>query len=360
FAAREGAFPEESIDARDLAVADYNGDGHLDVVFSVRNGKPRYYQNDGDGVFTNVTDTLVDAEVIDAIGIASGDFDGDGDEDVFVPVFLGADVLLRNDDGHLKVAAGAVPADSAGDHCAAAGDVDGDGDPDLITGTWAADPSTTQRIERVLLNDGAGVFTELVGGFPELNERTAGCTLGDVDGDGNLDAVFINDEAQAIGVRLLRGQGDGTFVLADAKDLPDVGQTGRRPVLGDLEGDGDLDLFVVGPGADSVYLNTGEGRFLWASTVVGLATDQDYGSGVAAADVNRDGHLDLVIANEMAKNRLVFGMDGNLSRDASADLPEAVTDSRDVAVADFDGDGYPDLLFTNGATPSLLYFGQAR
>ncbi|WP_167855287.1 malectin domain-containing carbohydrate-binding protein [Hymenobacter wooponensis] len=221
-----------------IAFGDVEGDGDLDLLtqgFSNMDGqaifRARAYLNDGNGVFSGITDALSSA-----YGTAAGDLDGDGDVD-FVVAFNSARVYLNNGRGTFnptqEVAASIDP------RSLALGDVDADGDLDLLL----ANPGSRQVT--LLLNNGSGAFGSaqeiLVGLNPEK------VVLGDLDGDGDLDLLTLNSSSNSVSVRLNNGAG----VFSGSQEVV-VGLMPRGLVLGDMDNDGDLDLVTVNMGSNTV------------------------------------------------------------------------------------------------------------
>ncbi|RMG10077.1 MAG: tetratricopeptide repeat protein [Planctomycetota bacterium] len=175
--------------------------------------------------------------------------------------------------------------------------------------------------------------------------RARRVALGDVDDDGDLDIVTD-------GSRLLRNDGGGRFRLDEDSGLRPGSQGG---VLGDVDRDGDLDLFAFGGGraGDRLYLNQGGGRFRDVAGAGG-ARDALPSQAAALGDLNGDGALDLYVANyerpgpplgRGTRDRLYFGDGRGGFRDASTRLGSAAAlCARGASMADVDGDGDLDLF----------------
>ncbi|HHY50163.1 MAG TPA: hypothetical protein GYA10_10495, partial [Alphaproteobacteria bacterium] len=224
-------------DHEDVAIADFDGDGDLDLVFvGEDDGVYGYHLNDGCGVFTDVTWRLPRRGVSNAV--ADGDFDGDGDVDLMLGN-NGQDFLFFNDgEGHFVDATlGRLPPSADITQDVAAGDVDGDGDLDLLLGN--------EDGNALLSNDGSGRFarSELGRRAPE---ETRDADLADVDGDGDPDLYFANTALFTAGAdpqdRLLLNEGTGGFTDVTATHLVADRDPTMTAAFLDYDGDGDLDL----------------------------------------------------------------------------------------------------------------------
>ncbi|HSL94410.1 MAG TPA: VCBS repeat-containing protein [Thermoleophilia bacterium] len=263
-------------------------------------------------------------------GVAIGDLDGDGFNDLVVANRSTATVSVRLGvgDGSLgpeaQIAAGWEPTGIA------LADLDGDADLDVVTTDY------WRGAVCVLLGNGDGTFAPWV-------DYAAGASphrfdVGDVDRDGVLDIVVANQGAASIGVLL--GIGGGSF--ATATHYP----TGSWPSdvrLADLDGDQDLDAVTANfmGNSVSVLLGIGDGTF-------GAATDHAAGlgtHGIALVDLDADGDVDAVTANYEGSVSVLPG-DGAGGL-AAATTYEAGSGPNAVAAGDVNGDGAPDVVTAN-------------
>jgi len=168
------------------------------------------------------------------------------------------------------------------------GDLDGDGDLDAFVANGSNQPN------RVWLNNGSGTFAD--SGQTLGSENSTGVSLGDLDGDGDLDAFVANGGNQPNRVWL--NNGSGTF--ADSGQA--LGSSNSLGVsLGDLDGDGDLDAFVANYNQpNGVWLNNGSGTF--ADSGQAFGSSDSYG--VSLGDLDGDGDLDAFVANYNQPNRV--------------------------------------------------------
>jgi hypothetical protein len=253
-------------------------------------------------------------------GVAAGDIDGDGDDDLYFVNQLGPNALYRNDGGgrFADVTATAGPV-ALGDRicvCALFNDLDEDGDQDLFV-------TSTRGGNALLLNDGKGRFVEATerAGLTWVG-HTQNATAFDGDGDGDLDLLISNTAGWTTEVRhateqyyegvpglyelvdspkeynvYFRNRGDGTFEDAtEEAGLRGPGWAGDVAVF-DYDADGDSDLFVANMfGRSTLYENDGKGRF---SNVTRRALGRTpFGTvGARAFDFDGDGHLDLYLVD---------------------------------------------------------------
>jgi Tol biopolymer transport system component len=294
--------------------ADYDNDGDLDILLTnqfdqplrlFRNDGPATAEADGSAGFTlAAAGELGDDRLGSANGACWGDYDNDGDLDVFVVHREGLnDELYRNQgDGTFRRVTEGVAVNNGGDgRTCACGDVDDDGDLDLFVGNFR--DGDTKATNFFYLNRGDGSFDNVTEGTLVTDRQaTYGSSFVDADEDGDLDLFLSNisrTDHNALYINDGRGQfakrTDGSIVTADSR--PSKGHA-----WGDYDNDGDLDLFIAnGTEADVdlrnfLYLNDGHGRFT-AVTVGDLVNDVTISAGAAWADFDADGDLDLFVAN---------------------------------------------------------------
>jgi hypothetical protein len=313
-----------------LALSDLDLDGADDAVLIKGEGPAEAWRSSlsaGRGEVGFVQDPRV-VPALTPTAAATADLDRDGDTDlVLAQGGGGTRVLLGEPDGSLRDSGqllGAVDSTLA----LALGDVDGDGDVDIVTG------NTAGAAERLYLNDGAGGFSESPHGIGA--GHTSALALGDVDGDGDLDLLTANFGTRDDGDRLFVNDGSGRF--ADSGQRLGRGTT-RALALGDLDGDGDLDLITAdASGPSSLWLNDGLGRYTAAQELPAVRV-----GGVVLGDVDRDGDLDAFVGVDFGGPDLVWLNDGRGTlSDSGQRLGAAHT--TDVRLIDADGDGDLDAV----------------
>ncbi len=208
-----------------------------------------------------------------------------------------------------------------------------------ITGTAPLSPTVWQFWTKAGV--GPAIFNELTSTFGGGDSR--GVALGDVDGDGDLDAVVANISNQAQDVHL----NDGSGAFSPSADSTFGGGNSIVVALGDVDGDGDLDAVVANwIAAQAVHLNDGSGSFSpSADTTFGSGSGSS--SAVVLGDVDGDGDLDAVVANYSGAAQDVHLNDGRGVFSPSADTTFGGGNSRDVVLGDVDGDGDLDAVVAN-------------
>lgn len=267
-----------------IRVGDVDGDGDLDFMLEGNMGT--WFLNNGSGTFTIGNSSGATGRVM-----VTGDLDGDGDLDVIGVNSNGSNSVSLNDGlGSFTAATGFASADSPLD--ASLGDVDGDGDLDLVTIVRRARPGSPGGT--VYLNNGSGSFTA----GPTLALDSEAFRLGDVDGDGDLDLLATN-YGSTVSIRL--NDGLGNFIAPAIGAEVTVGINPGPIALGDLDGDGDLDFVTCdtgqsGVGSVSVMLNDGTGIFAPPATnPIPVTNTNVISDRTELCDIDGDGDLDMLI-----------------------------------------------------------------
>ncbi|MBC8122992.1 MAG: VCBS repeat-containing protein [Gemmatimonadaceae bacterium] len=282
-----------------ITVGDLDGDGDLDLATGNRSSSVSVLKNKGNGIFA----TAQNFDTYGSYSVTVGDLDGDGDLDLVVlnpgryydvyqdPSYVS---VLKNDGNGIFAASGSFSVPYS-PRSVIVGDLDGDGDLDLATantgfndGYYIDIPGSVSALK----NDGNGTFATAENFTTE--ERPFSITVGDLDRDGDLDLATANRDSSynANTVSVLKNNGNGTFVA------PQNFAVEAYPfsiMVGDLDGDGDLDLVTANSGSDnvSVLRNKGNGTFTASQNfAVG-----DAPRSIAVGDLDKDGDLDLATAN---------------------------------------------------------------
>ena len=416
-----------------VALLDYDGDGDLDVFF-VQGGplpetnaaglkraaglKPRpasrLFRNDltRDATgkprlhFTDVTERAGVGLTSYGMGAAVGDYDNDGDLDLFVTTF-GPDTLYRNngDGTFTDVTTAAGVSDDLWSTSATFFDYDRDGDLDLFVAnyldfTLAGNKACTDSLgapdycgprvyqpvpDKLYRNDGNGRFTNVTeaAGLTKAYGAGLGVVAGDYDGDGWLDLYVANDARPN---QLWINRHDGTFTDEGLLSGAAVNAAGNAEgsmgiASDDFDNDGDEDLFITNILGETfvLYKNDGHGVFEDARAAAGVAapTGGMTGFGTGWFDYDNDGWLDLFVANGAVntiesqrghprplrmKNQL-FHNDGAghfVETTAAGGPAFARLDvGRGAAFGDLDNDGDVDVVVTANGGPAQLLLNQS-
>ena len=339
------SFPGDFDDTQALALGDFDGDGLLDVLVGDDDAN-QLYLNDGSGPFLDASDQLPAASD-NTRALAVADLDLDGDQDFVAGNFFDPSrVRLGDGAGGFVDLPGALPANQEATYALALGDMDGDGDPDLLLGNGNG------QANRLFTNDGTGVFAEVSAALPAHADPTRAVALGDVDGDGDLDALIGNTVfGNYVDNRLYLNNGAG-FTDAQATLSSGVDET-YAVALGDVDGDGDLDAYfgnathtVAADPQDRLFLNDAAGNFTDATALLPFSLDDTHS--VALGDVDGDGHLDVFVGNERQADVVRLGDGtGAFAMAPPGFLPTIDHDTEVVVLGDLDGDGDLDALVGN-------------
>jgi hypothetical protein len=404
-----------------VGLLDYDGDGDLDVFFA--QGKPLaaeselphsvshdvLLRNDGSGRFVDVSDEVGLAPRGYGQGIEVGDYDGDGDPDVYVSRY-GTNTLWRNEGGSRFVDA----TESAGVGCplwslgAAFADYDGDGDLDLFVANYFAFDSARAPFSRdeqgrprygmpaefpglpdvLYRNEGQGRFADVTDAAGLAgNGRGMGCLASDFDADGHMDILVANDAEANV---LWRNRGDGTF--EDMAAIWGVAFNGDGQVeanmglaQGDTDGDGFQDILITHffQEHDTLWrkrrLASGDSQslsFQDETREAGLAIDSRpmTGWGTVMADFDLDGRLDLIVTNGHIRSEpaqaflyenppLLWWNEGNgrfrnVTRAAGAYF-DSLHIGRGMAAGDLNGDGLVDLVIVHHHEPAVVLWNES-
>ncbi len=392
------------------AFFDYDSDGWMDI-YLVNSGssdfytpasplKNALYRNNRDGTFTDVTDKAGVAGGRFGMGVAAGDYDGDGHTDLYVTNY-GTDILYRNNGNgtftDLTEKAGVIV--GGWSTCAVWFDYDSDGRLDLFVSSFVhfdksqhrlcVDRNATQnyyciprifkpRPSHLFRNNGNGTFTDVsaLSGIAASPGKSFGAVATDINNDGLLDLFVANDTMPNF---LFVNRGKGKFEevgLGAGVAYGEAGtpRSGMGVDAGDFDGDGWQDLFVANIDQEffSLYRNQKDLTFTDEPGEIAPVTQLLSGWGLKFFDYDLDGDPDIFLANghpdDMVETKsarvkykeplLLFENTGKGYRNVSQQSGSVFSrnfPARGMAVGDIDNDGDADVLISNnGEVPLLL------
>lgn len=388
---------------RAVALGDLNGDQTLDA-FVANSGPNKVWFNQGGapppppplGVGLHFEDSLQFNYISDSNAVALGDLNGDGDLDAFLangPTVGGAPNEVYVNEGRflgslVYFSDSGQRLGTASSQDVALGDIDLDGHLDAFVVNWSS--AIHLGGGRVWLNDGDGVFND--GGQSTAQLPSTAVALGDLNGDGDLDAFGVNfGRPHFVYNNVLSG--DEFEFIGTGQDLGTNANQGYDVALDDLNGDGHLDAFVADGSGSQVWLNDGNepipyftqtaqvlppasavalgdlngdayvdaftGNKIFFNQGDGTFVEQDQplpanAGAVGLADLDIDGDLDAFAAyGNNQPNRALVNMGNGVFVDG--DIALGAADSKDVALGDVDGDGDVDAVVANVASPNKVW-----
>jgi len=299
----------------DMAIADLNSDGRPDLAV-VNYDSVSVFLGNGDGTFA-IRMAFEAGAVAGSVAIA--DFNNDGRLDLTVGLARSLAVLLGNGDGTFAtMTTYGTPGASSAERMLIVGDFNIDGHPDLVVG--GGDRYGLNRIG-VMLGNGDGSFGS--SSDPEIGGIPTCAAVADLNADGASDVIVGQTDEYMV---VLLGGRDGPL----GSRLVYVGSEAHSVGIADFNVDGKLD-FVTGSWGTSIFFGNGDGTFGTSPILHGVGG----ASSVAAADLDADGHPDLVAGSVLLNNG-----------DGTFTAVSAGTGANPLAIADFDGDGRLDLATT--------------
>lgn len=285
--------------------------------------------------------------------VSWGDYNDDGFDDVFITEYSKTSpnlLFMNNGDGSFtKITSGAIVTDLASSLASTWGDYDNDGDLDLFVANNIGFKNFLYS------NNGDGSFTAITSGnIVNYDGYSHSASWADYDNDGYLD-LFVCDFMPTRFNLLYHNNGDGTFEQIKEGDIVRGAAHSIGATWADADGDRDLDLFVPNAGEPNYFYRNDGGTFTAISNI--MTTDSSYSTGSSWGDYDNDGDLDLFVANASKNQNFFYQNDGAGNFTSLSLSPTASSrDTHGSTWADFDNDGFLDLYFTNDKDQMNEYF----
>jgi hypothetical protein len=322
----EGLFTNESAarlpqvvhDSEDIGIADFDGDDDPDIIFVSEDDQTNeFYINNGSGFFTDFTSRIL------VTGTSNAVLAVDVNSDTIPDIVIGNDgqnIILINDGNALFTDETnlRLPVNLNITQDLEWGDIDEDGDNDLLEGN--------ENGNRILINDGSGFFTDETTSrlpLPVGGEETREVDLGDVDNDGDPDIFFSNvtfTQGFPSQNRLLLNDGSGFFTDVTSTNLPISQQNTVDGDFRDVDLDGDLDILTAQAfdGTYQVLLNDSTGEFTIQTDKIYFPLPQGNGIDVEEDDFNGDGLMDIYLCGFQHTDYLYLAEGNTTSLDESS------------------------------------------
>lgn len=298
-------------------VGDYNGDGYIDVFVHNGGGSTNQnnflYINAGNGTFNKITTGAIVNDGGGSWGSATADYDKDGKLDIFVTNFNQNNFLYKGvgDGTFTKITTGSIVNDGGASISCAWGDYDNDTYPDLFVANGNFGAGQNNFLYK---NNGDGTFTKITTGVIVTDGgNSVGGSWADYDNDGDLDLFVTHYTGE--NNRLFRNDGGGNFTKITTGAIVNDAGSSVGSTWGDIDNDGDIDLFVANDINENefLYLNNGDGTFIKVTTG-DIVNSAGRSNGSTFGDYDNDGDLDLYVTNgnqAPVQNNFLFRNDGN-------------------------------------------------
>lgn len=339
-----------------VSTIDFNNDNYDDLFFTdaTMSQPNKLFKNDGTGSFTEVTSGAIVTDLAKSMSSSWADYDNDGDLDVVVAnsSMKPCSFYINNgDETFTKNITAAFTKNVGYYHHVSWVDVDNDGQLELYLANYL--PS---RLNELWKKDESGnwsLWTDNL--LSQVVGSSVGATWADIDNDGFQDLLLLNNNAGKN--RMYHNLGNGQFEeLSNA--VTSNGGFSVSSTWGDIDNDGDLDLFISNASNknNELYFNNGSGDFT-LSTVGSIVNDGGHSHGASFADIDNDMDLDLFVANDQGSKFLYLNKgNGEFVRDRSELVNFNFGNAFGVAFSDIDSDGDMDLITSTHSNQENVLF----
>lgn len=345
-----------------VSFCDFDGDGWDDITYSTTDGEEVYFYKNNSGTFTlidlGINDTYRTKQVIWI------DYDSDGDKDFFATSISGLNKFYEND-GNMNftdiTATCGLFTDNKYTYGASFGDIDNDGDLDVFI--CNRDDVTFNQYNYLYRNDG-GTYVEVTSsaGINLGNQVSFTSAFFDYNNDGYQDIYVANDKP-ANPNRLYENDGDGTFTDVSVISGAGIAIDAMSTTIGDYNNDGWFDIYVTNTTAGNQLLeNNGDGTFTNVAPFIGVSFES-IAWGAVFLDADNDSNLDLYVSGifDGSVPSLLPSAFYENQGDDTFSIPSGIGFSGDIltsfsnALGDFNNDGLPDIIVMNDTDNNFLW-----
>lgn len=347
-----------------VSFVDFNNDGWDDLTYSTdETDKIHFLRNDG-GTFTKIVLAGIDDEGL-VKQVLWVDYDNDGDKDFFMTNMIGQNRLYENE-GNLVFTdvtdTSGLFSEDLHTNSATFGDIDKDGDLDLFLINWEGDTMSSVDRNYLYRNDN-GIFTDITvdSGLDTFAELSLGGSFFDYDNDGDQDLFMINDR-YTYQNRLYQNDGTGQFTDVSLTSGTAMSFNAMSSTIGDYNADGWFDIYITNtPEGNTLLKNNGDGTFTDVADTSGTIFDS-FGWGAVFLDADNDTNLDLYVSGPFdgTTSGLLPSAFYHNEGDDTFTIPDNIGFGDDTlashsnAIGDYNNDGKADIVVMNDNSESYF------
>ncbi len=344
------------MDSWSVSTIDYDNDNDDDLFFTdMTASQPnRLFQNNGKAIFTKVTTGAIATDLAQSMSSSWADYDNDGDLDVVIANTSVVPCFFYENNGNgtftKNITAGFTKQNGYYHHVSWV-DVDNDGKLELYLGNYLP-----TRFNELWRRDASGTWVLWADNLlSQVVGSSTGSTWADYDKDGYQDLLILNNEGGKN--KMYHNLGNGNYE-AVSNVITSNGGRSVASTWGDIDNDGDLDLFISNSGNvnNDLFVNNGAGVFVKVTTGE-IVTDGGHSHGASFADIDKDMDLDLYVANDQGNKFLYLNNGSGVFTKVLDDFSVSNYGlSFGAAFSDLDGDGDMDLITSSHSNQKAHVF----